>query len=58
MAANGVVSYLVRDNRTAAAKRAADGVYFWEVRFMMDSGQVQNMTAMTGLLDVECGSKP
>jgi hypothetical protein len=58
MTANGVVSYLVWDNMTAAGERAGDGVYLWEVRFMMESGQVQNMSAKTGLLDAECGSKP
>jgi hypothetical protein len=58
VAANGLVSYLVWDNMTSAGKRAEDGVYLWEARITLESGQVQNMTSKTGLLGDECNSRP
>jgi hypothetical protein len=56
--ANGLASYLVWDNRTAAGERPGDGVYLWEVRITLESGLVENMAAKTGLLGDECRPKP
>lgn len=56
--ANGLASYLVWDNRTAAGERADDGIYLWEVRIRPESGVVENMAAMTGLIGDECQPKP
>lgn len=54
MVPNGVVSYLVWDNKDASGRTVPSGVYLWRVQLLPDSGPEVELETLIGYIGEEC----